>query len=145
LNLNGSTISPKHYEPAHTDGDISATFGEADILHTGDTYWNGIYPFIDYSTGGSIEGMIRAPLPLKFRDVVMDRDQHVSEAASSARLLTGLPCPGTTIVLSVAATRLSSSWWSPGQRENGINRRREKPRACTAGKVGPLRLTQSLR
>jgi len=60
LKLNGSTISLKHYEPAHTDSDISATFGEADILHTGDTYWNGIYPFIDYSTGGNIEGMIRA-------------------------------------------------------------------------------------
>jgi hypothetical protein len=26
----------------------------------GDTWWNGIYPFIDYSTGGSIDGMIRA-------------------------------------------------------------------------------------
>ena len=33
---------------------------EADILHVGDTYWNGIYPFIDYSTGGSIDGMIAA-------------------------------------------------------------------------------------
>ena len=28
--------------------------------HVGDTYWNGIYPFIDYSTGGSIDGMIAA-------------------------------------------------------------------------------------
>jgi len=50
----------KPFEPAHTDSDISATFSEADILHTGDTYWNGVYPFIDYSTGGSIEGMIKA-------------------------------------------------------------------------------------
>src|SRR5262249_57522037 len=33
---------------------------EADILPAGDTYWNGIYPFIDYSTGGSIDGMIAA-------------------------------------------------------------------------------------
>jgi hypothetical protein len=33
---------------------------EADVLHTGDTWWNGHYPFIDYSTGGSIDGMIRA-------------------------------------------------------------------------------------
>ena len=60
LKLNGSTISLKHYEPAHTDSDISVTFSEADILHTGDTYWNSVYPFIDYSTGGNIEGMIRA-------------------------------------------------------------------------------------
>jgi glyoxylase-like metal-dependent hydrolase (beta-lactamase superfamily II) len=36
------------------------TFPEANILHCGDTYWNGIYPFIDYSTGGNIDGMIKA-------------------------------------------------------------------------------------
>ena len=52
LKLNGATIRLKRYTPAHTDSDISVTFGEADVLHTGDTYWNGIYPFIDYSTGG---------------------------------------------------------------------------------------------
>jgi glyoxylase-like metal-dependent hydrolase (beta-lactamase superfamily II) len=60
LKLNGATIRLKRYTPAHTDSDISVTFGEADVLHTGDTYWNGIYPFIDYSTGGSIDGMIAA-------------------------------------------------------------------------------------
>jgi glyoxylase-like metal-dependent hydrolase (beta-lactamase superfamily II) len=48
------------YAPAHTDGDISVHFLEPDILHVGDTYWNGIYPFIDYSTGGGIDGMIAA-------------------------------------------------------------------------------------
>jgi glyoxylase-like metal-dependent hydrolase (beta-lactamase superfamily II) len=60
LHLNGTIIALKHYDPAHTDGDISAYFVEADVLHTGDTWWNGHYPFIDYSTGGSIDGMIRA-------------------------------------------------------------------------------------
>jgi len=60
LSLNGLTLHLKHYDPAHTDSDISVRFGEADILHVGDTYWNGIYPFIDYSTGGSIDGMINA-------------------------------------------------------------------------------------
>jgi glyoxylase-like metal-dependent hydrolase (beta-lactamase superfamily II) len=60
LKLNGSTLLLKPHSAAHTDGDISVTFAEADVLHTGDTYWNGIYPFIDYSTGGSITGMIRA-------------------------------------------------------------------------------------
>lgn len=60
LTLNGSTLALKYYGPAHTDSDISVHFTEADILHTGDTYWNGIYPFIDYSTGGSIDGSIRA-------------------------------------------------------------------------------------
>ena len=60
LKLNGSSISLKYYGPAHTDSDISVTFHEADVLHVADTYWNGIYPFIDYSTGGSIDGMIAA-------------------------------------------------------------------------------------
>jgi glyoxylase-like metal-dependent hydrolase (beta-lactamase superfamily II) len=35
-------------------------FVEADILHTGDTFWNGLYPFIDHSTGGHIDGTIAA-------------------------------------------------------------------------------------
>lgn len=60
LRLNGLSIGLKRYRPAHTDSDISVTFGEADILHVADTFWNGIYPFIDYSTGGSIDGMIAA-------------------------------------------------------------------------------------
>ncbi len=60
LKLNGASISLKHYGPAHTDSDVSVSFAEANILHAGDTYWNGIYPFIDYSTGGSIDGMISA-------------------------------------------------------------------------------------
>lgn len=48
------------YQPAHTDTDTSIYFAQADVLHTGDTWFNGFYPFIDYSTGGSIDGMIRA-------------------------------------------------------------------------------------
>jgi glyoxylase-like metal-dependent hydrolase (beta-lactamase superfamily II) len=60
VKLNGTTIALKYYGPAHTDGDISVYFTEADILHVSDTFWNGFYPFIDYSTGGSIDGMIRA-------------------------------------------------------------------------------------
>ncbi|WP_442581758.1 MBL fold metallo-hydrolase [Mesorhizobium sp. ASY16-5R] len=60
LKLNGASIGLKYYGPAHTDSDIAVTFAEADIVHVGDTFWNGIYPFIDYSTGGSIDGMIAA-------------------------------------------------------------------------------------
>ncbi|WP_445218041.1 MBL fold metallo-hydrolase [Bradyrhizobium sp. Pa8] len=60
LKLNGASITLKYYGPAHTDSDISVMFAEANVLHVGDTFWNGIYPFIDYSTGGSIDGMIAA-------------------------------------------------------------------------------------
>jgi glyoxylase-like metal-dependent hydrolase (beta-lactamase superfamily II) len=57
---NDTQLALKHYAPAHTDSDISVVFEEADVIHVGDTWWNGIYPFIDYSTGGSIDGTIRA-------------------------------------------------------------------------------------
>ena len=60
VHANNSTLVLKHYLPAHTDSDISVHFTEADIFHTGDTFWNRNYPFIDYSTGGSIDGTIRA-------------------------------------------------------------------------------------
>ncbi|HME32274.1 MAG TPA: MBL fold metallo-hydrolase [Terriglobales bacterium] len=60
LHVNGTTLTLKHYLPAHTDSHISVHFTEADTFHTGDTFWNRDYPFIDYSTGGSIDGQIRA-------------------------------------------------------------------------------------
>jgi glyoxylase-like metal-dependent hydrolase (beta-lactamase superfamily II) len=60
LHVNNTTLMLKHYLPAHTDSDVSVHFAEADILHTGDTFWNRDYPFIDYATGGSIDGHIRA-------------------------------------------------------------------------------------
>ena len=55
-----ATIAVKCYGPCHTDGDLSVYFTDDDVFQTGDTFWNGYYPFIDYSTGGSIDGMIRA-------------------------------------------------------------------------------------
>jgi len=60
LMLNGTTVHLEYYGPAHTDGDISVHFTDADVLHTGDTWWNGAYPFIDYSTGGGINAAIHA-------------------------------------------------------------------------------------
>ena len=60
LHANNTMLALKHYLPAHTDSDISVHFVEADVFHTGDTFWNRNYPFVDYSTGGSIDGQIRA-------------------------------------------------------------------------------------
>jgi glyoxylase-like metal-dependent hydrolase (beta-lactamase superfamily II) len=60
LHLNNSTLVLESLRPAHTDSDILVRFKEADIVHVGDIWWNGHYPFIDYSTGGSIDGTIRA-------------------------------------------------------------------------------------
>lgn len=60
LSINNSNVVLACYGPSHTDGDLSAYFVEPDVLHCGDTWWNGHYPFIDYSTGGNIKGMIKA-------------------------------------------------------------------------------------
>ncbi len=58
--LNNDTIQVFHVAPAHTDGDAVIYFRRANVLHMGDTYFNGLYPFIDYSTGGSLDGVIAA-------------------------------------------------------------------------------------
>jgi cyclase len=49
-----------HFPTAHTDGDACVFFPALNVLHTGDLLFNRSYPLIDYSTGGSIEGMISA-------------------------------------------------------------------------------------
>ncbi|MBO9713387.1 MBL fold metallo-hydrolase [Sphingomonas sp.] len=60
LHVGGETILIRHYQSGHTDGDLSVYFEGADVLSVGDTFWNGQYPFIDYATGGSIDGAIAA-------------------------------------------------------------------------------------
>ena len=60
IRLNGEIVRIRQYRPGHTDGDLSVMFERADVLQTGDTYWNGMYPFIDYVTGGDIDGTIAA-------------------------------------------------------------------------------------
>jgi glyoxylase-like metal-dependent hydrolase (beta-lactamase superfamily II) len=60
MSRNDTRIAMKYYGPAHTDSDVWVIFTDADVVHVGDTWWNGVYPFIDYSTGGSIDGQIQA-------------------------------------------------------------------------------------
>lgn len=111
LRLNGTTLALKYYPPAHTDSDISVHFTDADVLHVADTWWNGHYPFIDYSTGGSIDGSIRAAetnvakatkttivIPghgpvgnkaqlIEFRDMLVTVREHVAELKKQGRSL----------------------------------------------------------
>lgn len=60
FHLNGDDIHAFHVPPAHTDGDAIVHFRTANVVHMGDIFFNGMYPFIDLSTGGSIDGMIAA-------------------------------------------------------------------------------------
>lgn len=58
VQTNGETIELAYFPPAHTDTDIYIHFTKANVLHMGDVFFNGVYPFIDASTGGNINGMI---------------------------------------------------------------------------------------
>lgn len=58
--LNGDSLHAFHVPPAHTDGDAVVHFRRANVLHMGDLFFNGMYPFIDVATGGSVDGMIAA-------------------------------------------------------------------------------------
>lgn len=60
LHLNGNEVQVIHVAHAHTDGDALVYFKQANVLHMGDIYFHGSYPFIDLSSGGSIQGMIAA-------------------------------------------------------------------------------------
>lgn len=58
--LNGDTIHAFHVPHAHTDGDAIVRFRRANVIHMGDVFFHGRYPFIDLSSGGSVDGMIGA-------------------------------------------------------------------------------------
>jgi cyclase len=60
FDLNGEQIQSFHVAPAHTDGDTVVHFKKANVVHMGDCFFNGMYPFIDLSSGGSIDGVIAA-------------------------------------------------------------------------------------
>lgn len=60
LHLNGEEIYVFAVAPAHTDGDSIVHFRGSDVIHMGDLYFNGLYPFIDTSSGGRVDGVIAA-------------------------------------------------------------------------------------
>lgn len=49
-----------HVRRAHTDGDAIVHFTESNVIHTGDVFFKGKYPFIDLDSGGSVDGAIEA-------------------------------------------------------------------------------------
>ncbi len=59
LYFNNDNLVLTHFPDAHTDTDIYIQFQNANVIHTGDLWFNGIYPLIDQGTGGAINGMIR--------------------------------------------------------------------------------------
>src|SRR5690348_17909047 len=60
LHVNGDDVLAFHVAPAHTDGDVIVWFRHANVVHMGDTFFNGGYPIVDLESGGSVDGMIAA-------------------------------------------------------------------------------------
>ena len=60
LHINGETVRVVHAPSAHTDGDSFVVFTDANVVHAGDTFFNGFFPFIDAANGGSLRGVIAA-------------------------------------------------------------------------------------
>ncbi|MGH9496449.1 MAG: MBL fold metallo-hydrolase [Candidatus Sulfotelmatobacter sp.] len=77
LDFGGETLHLGHIPPAHTDTDIYVHFEKADVLHAGDCFFGGMYPFIDVETGGSIAGMINAT------------DKLLAMAGSKTKIISG--------------------------------------------------------
>ena len=60
FHLNNEEIEVIHQKNAHTDGDSIIFFKTSNVIHTGDVFFNGFYPFIDESSNGSINGVIKS-------------------------------------------------------------------------------------
>lgn len=58
VHMNSENVKLFHIAPGHTDGDGILYFPKANVIHVGDLYFNGLYPYIGVPTGGSINGMI---------------------------------------------------------------------------------------
>jgi glyoxylase-like metal-dependent hydrolase (beta-lactamase superfamily II) len=60
FHIDDETVHVFHVPHAHTDGDSIVHFVDANVIHMGDVMFNGMYPFIDMSSGGNVEGIIAA-------------------------------------------------------------------------------------
>ncbi len=58
LHFNGDDVEVQHYPSGHTDGDSVVYFSAANVVHMGDLFWNGMFPFVDISSGGNVFGFI---------------------------------------------------------------------------------------
>ncbi|HEV7660102.1 MAG TPA: MBL fold metallo-hydrolase [Allosphingosinicella sp.] len=111
FHFNGDDIRAIHVDNAHTDGDSLIYWTRANVLHMGDTYFNGMLPFIDLDSGGSIDGAIvavetglglaneetriipghgpmarRADL-VRYRDMLIDLRSRVGQGIAAGRTL----------------------------------------------------------
>ena len=56
--VNGDEIKAVHFPSGHTDGDTVVFFTKANVVHLGDDFFVGRFPFVDLDSGGSVQGLI---------------------------------------------------------------------------------------
>ena len=59
IHFNGEEVRAVHFPKAHTDGDTVLFFTTSNVVHMGDHFFVGRFPFVDLNSGGSVEGLIR--------------------------------------------------------------------------------------
>ena len=60
IHFNGETLHVFHLPASHTDGDSVVWFEQPNVLHTGDLFFNGLFPYIDLGAGGTVAGYIKS-------------------------------------------------------------------------------------
>ncbi len=59
VHFNDEEIDVIHFPSGHTDGDSVVFFKESNVVHMGDLFFNGSFPFVDLASGGDVEGYLR--------------------------------------------------------------------------------------
>jgi glyoxylase-like metal-dependent hydrolase (beta-lactamase superfamily II) len=60
VHFNGEEIRALHFPNSHTDGDAVILFTGSNVVHTGDLFVTGRFPFVDLNGGGDVEGLVRS-------------------------------------------------------------------------------------
>lgn len=58
IHINGEEVRAVHYPSGHTDGDAVIFFTGSNVVHMGDDFFNGTFPFVDSENGGSVKGLV---------------------------------------------------------------------------------------
>src|SRR4051812_11363117 len=77
VHFNGEEIKVIHVPSSHTDGDSIIFFTKSNVVHMGDDFFNGLFPFVDLGSGGSVEGLMAAV------------DKVLSQVPADAKIIPG--------------------------------------------------------